>query len=70
MAFRLARCTRIMMLMVPVWPVVFQLTGASRHLPAAVRCAAAWGGRYYGSGNGLGDDVAWLVAGRNINALR
>jgi len=43
MAFRLARCTRIMMLMVPVWPVVSQLTGASRHLPAAVRCAAAWG---------------------------
>jgi len=37
-------------------------------LPFAVRRPG--GGRYYGSGNGLGDDVAWLVAGRNINALR
>jgi hypothetical protein len=61
MAFRLAQPTRIMMLMVPVWP-------ESGFLPFAVRRPG--GGRYYGSGNGLGDDVAWLVTGRNINALR
>ena len=71
MAFRLARRTRIMMLMVPVWPVVSQLTAS---IPPYSCCRFAVrredGGRYYGSGNGLGDDVAWLVAGRNINALR
>jgi len=61
MAFRLAQPTRIVMLMVPVWP-------ESGFLPFAVRRAG--GGRYYGSGNGLGNDVAWLVTGRNINALR
>ena len=61
MPFRLARPTRIMMLMVPVW-------SESASLPFAVRRPG--GGRYYGSGNGLGDDVAWLVTGRNINALR
>ena len=61
MAFRLAQPTRIVMLMVPVWP-------ESGFLPFAVRRPG--GGSYYGSGNGLGDDVAWLVTGRNINALR
>ena len=34
-AFRLARRTRIMMLMVPVWP-----ESSIRYLPAVVRCAA------------------------------
>jgi hypothetical protein len=37
-------------------------------LPFAVRRLGS--GRYYGSGNGRGDAVAWLVTGRNINALR
>jgi hypothetical protein len=71
MAFRLAWRTRIMMLMVPMWSVVSQLTAS---IPLSSRCRSLCGGlasgRYYGPGNGLGDDVAWLVTGRNINALR
>ena len=61
MAFRLAQPTRIMMLMVPVWP-------ESGFLPFAVRRPG--GGRYYGSGNGRGVGAVGLGAGRNINALR
>ena len=41
MAFRLARCTRIMMLMVPVWPVVSQLTAS---IPLSSRCRSQCGG--------------------------
>ena len=37
MAIRLARRSRIMMLMVPVWP-----ESSIRYLSAAVRCTAAW----------------------------
>ncbi len=40
MAFRLARRTRIMMLMVPVWPESGFLGRAYR--PAAVRWTAVW----------------------------
>ena len=43
------------------YPAIFPLPFAVRRLES---------GRYYGSGNGRGDDVAWLVTGRNINALR
>ena len=66
MAFRLARCTRIMMLMVPVWPVVSQLT-ASIQLSCRPAVSA---GRYYGPGNDRGVGAVGLGADRNINALR
>jgi hypothetical protein len=62
------------MFQIPVATSTAKAAQPTVSIPLSSRCRSPYGGlasgRYYGPGNGLGDDVAWLVTGRNINALR